>query len=73
MSARAGCQQVCGYTTHDVLCCCLLPAAPAEVGHNMGLSHDGSPTNGYYEGQGDWAPVSIKLASTIVHAAQALL
>jgi hypothetical protein len=36
----------------------LLLAAAAEVGHNMGLGHDGTSTVGYYEGQGDWAPVS---------------
>lgn len=28
-----------------------------EVGHTMGLYHDGSPTTEYYGGQGDWAPI----------------
>jgi hypothetical protein len=38
-------------------------AAAAAVGHNMGLGHDGrslgGTTEGYYNGQGDWAPVSL--------------
>jgi hypothetical protein len=33
-------------------------AVSHEVGHNMGLSHDGTATVGYYSGQGDYAPVS---------------
>jgi hypothetical protein len=34
-------------------------AAAAEVGHNMGLIHDGTTANvTYYTGQGNWAPVS---------------
>ncbi len=37
-------------------------AASHEVGHNFGLSHDGKTnadgtTTGYYQGQGDWAPI----------------
>ena len=32
-----------------------------EAGHNMGLSHDGNATTGYYSGQGSgatgWAPI----------------
>ena len=32
-------------------------AASHEVGHNVGLSHDGTSTTGYYQGQGSWAPI----------------
>lgn len=32
-------------------------AAAHEAGHNMGLSHDGTATTGYYSGQGAWAPI----------------
>ncbi len=32
-------------------------AASHEAGHNLGLRHDGTPTLGYYEGQGSWAPI----------------
>ncbi len=32
-------------------------AASHEVGHNLGLSHDGTATTGYYTGHGDWAPI----------------
>ncbi|NVO83545.1 GEVED domain-containing protein [Hymenobacter terrestris] len=34
-------------------------AASHEVGHTLGLSHDGrtSPSEGYYQGQGSWAPI----------------
>lgn len=36
-------------------------AATHEAGHNMGLSHDGSPAGGYYTGHGSgatgWAPI----------------
>ncbi len=32
-------------------------AASHEIGHNLGLSHDGTQTTGYYSGQGDWAPI----------------
>jgi len=34
-------------------------AASHEVGHTLGLSHDGriSPSEGYYAGQGSWAPI----------------
>jgi len=32
-------------------------AASHEVGHNIGLSHDGTSTVGYYQGHGSWAPI----------------
>ncbi|MGZ4775470.1 MAG: zinc-dependent metalloprotease family protein, partial [Oryzihumus sp.] len=32
-------------------------AASHEAGHNFGLSHDGTPTAGYSEGAGNWAPI----------------
>jgi PKD repeat protein len=32
-------------------------AASHEVGHNLGLSHDGTATTSYYSGAGDWAPI----------------
>ena len=32
-------------------------AASHEVGHNLGLSHDGNATTGYYGGHGHWAPI----------------
>lgn len=32
-------------------------AASHEAGHTVGLSHDGTSTVGYYEGQGSWAPI----------------
>jgi serralysin len=32
-------------------------AVSHEVGHTLGLNHDGSTTVGYYEGHGDWAPI----------------
>ncbi len=32
-------------------------AASHESGHNLGLSHDGTSTSGYYSGQGAWAPI----------------
>ncbi len=32
-------------------------AASHEVGHALGLAHDGTPWSEYYEGQGDWAPI----------------
>jgi len=35
----------------------LAEATSHEVGHNLGLSHDGTPTAGYYTGQGSWAPI----------------
>ncbi len=28
-----------------------------EVGHNLGLEHDGTASQGYYTGQGSWAPI----------------
>ncbi|HEY8400576.1 MAG TPA: Ig-like domain-containing protein, partial [Cytophagaceae bacterium] len=28
-----------------------------EVGHTLGLSHDGSSTTSYYSGHGNWAPI----------------
>ena len=32
-------------------------AASHEVGHNVGLSHDGTSTTGYYTGHHNWAPI----------------
>ncbi|HEY3562851.1 MAG TPA: M12 family metallo-peptidase [Kribbella sp.] len=32
-------------------------AAAHEAGHNVGLSHDGTSTVGYYAGHGAWAPI----------------
>jgi PKD repeat protein len=32
-------------------------AASHEVGHNIGLSHDGTASTGYYSGHGEWAPI----------------
>jgi hypothetical protein len=32
-------------------------AATHEVGHTLGLAHDGTSTQGYYAGQGSWAPI----------------
>lgn len=32
-------------------------AASHEAGHNLGLSHDGTATQGYYDGHGEWAPI----------------
>lgn len=32
-------------------------AASHEVGHNLGLSHDGTTTADYYAGHGEWAPI----------------
>lgn len=32
-------------------------AASHEVGHNLGLSHDGTATTGYYTGHNGWAPI----------------
>jgi hypothetical protein len=32
-------------------------AAAHEAGHNIGLSHDGTSTEGYYKGHGAWAPI----------------
>ncbi len=32
-------------------------AASHEVGHNLGLQHDGTSTTGYYTGQGSWSPI----------------
>ena len=32
-------------------------AASHEAGHNLGLSHDGTATVGYYQGHGAWAPI----------------
>jgi PKD repeat protein len=32
-------------------------AASHEAGHNLGLSHDGTSTQGYYAGHGSWAPI----------------
>jgi hypothetical protein len=34
-----------------------------EVGHTLGLHHDGSVTAGtYYQGQGNWAPIMVSLS-----------
>lgn len=35
----------------------LAEAASHELGHNLGLAHDGTATAGYYAGQGSWAPI----------------
>ncbi|MFF1818829.1 pre-peptidase C-terminal domain-containing protein [Kribbella sp. NPDC058245] len=35
----------------------LAEAASHEAGHNVGLSHDGTSTVGYYQGHGSWAPI----------------
>ncbi len=32
-------------------------AASHEAAHNLGLLHDGTRSQGYYEGQGSWAPI----------------
>ena len=32
-------------------------AAAHEVGHTVGLRHDGTTSSGYYSGHGDWAPI----------------
>lgn len=32
-------------------------AASHEAGHNLGLSHDGTPSSGYYSGADPWAPI----------------
>lgn len=32
-------------------------AASHEAGHNLGLSHDGTASAGYYTGHGSWAPI----------------
>ncbi len=32
-------------------------AVSHEVGHTFGLSHDGTSSQGYYTGQGSWAPI----------------
>ena len=32
-------------------------AASHEIGHNLGLSHDGTSTAGYYTGHANWAPI----------------
>jgi PKD repeat protein len=32
-------------------------AASHEVGHNIGLNHDGTGSTGYYGGHGSWAPI----------------
>ncbi|MBB6565501.1 pre-peptidase C-terminal domain-containing protein [Kribbella sandramycini] len=35
----------------------LAEAASHEAGHNVGLNHDGTPSVGYYQGHGAWAPI----------------
>lgn len=35
----------------------LAEAASHEVGHNLGLNHDGTSSVGYYQGHADWAPI----------------
>ncbi len=32
-------------------------AAAHEIGHNLGLSHDGTSVLGYFAGHGNWAPI----------------
>ncbi len=43
-----------GVTSNDKF---IAEAASHEVGHNLGLSHDGTATTGYYNGHGSWAPI----------------
>jgi hypothetical protein len=35
-------------------------AVSHEVGHNMGLYHDGDQSTPYYEGHGIWAPIMVR-------------
>jgi len=35
----------------------LAEATSHEVGHNLGLGHDGTGSTGYYTGHGSWAPI----------------
>ncbi|HSK25639.1 MAG TPA: M12 family metallo-peptidase [Jiangellales bacterium] len=35
----------------------IVEAASHEAGHNLGLSHDGTASTGYYSGHGAWAPI----------------
>lgn len=32
-------------------------ATSHEIGHNLGLAHDGKDSSAYYQGHGDWAPI----------------
>jgi hypothetical protein len=38
-------------------------AASHEIGHNMGLYHDGDQSTPYYEGHGIWAPIMVRMSS----------
>lgn len=41
-----------GHGAHNIA-----EAASHEAGHNLGLNHDGTSTQGYYAGHGAWAPI----------------
>jgi PKD repeat protein len=45
-------QQGVGAGAHNIA-----EATSHEVGHNLGLSHDGTASLGYYTGHGEWAPI----------------
>lgn len=58
------CCVLCRWLTFVLLFALLSCFRSTELGHNMGLSHDGvkdpatgATTSGYYQGQGDWAPI----------------
>lgn len=46
-----------GLGGRDTVAKFIAEAASHEVGHNLGLSHDGTAKVGYYAGQGVWAPI----------------
>jgi hypothetical protein len=43
-------------------------AASHEIGHNMGLYHDGDQSTPYYEGHGIWAPIMVRLTCKSMHS-----